>query len=91
MRIRYTTTARDDLTEIHDYIARENPVAARKVIRKIRDQIRLLAKHPMLGRRGQIADTRELIITRYPYIVAYRVGQDAVEIFTVGHTARDYP
>ena len=33
MRIRYTTTARDDLTEIHDYIARENPVAARKVIR----------------------------------------------------------
>ena len=45
----------------------------------------------MLGRRGQIADTRELIITRYPYIVAYRVGQDAVEIVTVWHTARDYP
>ena len=33
MRIRYTTTARDDLTEINAYIARENPVAARKVIR----------------------------------------------------------
>jgi len=32
----------------------------------------LLADHPAMGRPGRIAGTRELVIVRYPYIVAYR-------------------
>ena len=91
MRIRYTTQARDDLVEIHSYIANENRVAAAKVIRTIREQVRFLVDHPHLGRRGQIDGTRELIISHYPYILAYRVIGETIEIVTVWHTARDYP
>ena len=91
MRIRYTTQARDDLVEIHSYIANENRVAAAKVIRTIREQIRILVDHPHIGRRGQIDGTRELIISHYPYILAYRVIGETIEIVTVWHTARDYP
>ena len=91
MRIRYTTQARDDLVEIHSYIANENRVAAAKVIRTIREQIQILVDHPHIGRRGQIDGTRELIISHYPYILAYRVIGETIEIVTVWHTARDYP
>lgn len=66
MRIRFTPRARDDLIEIHDYIAAENPRAARRVASTIRDQVRILANHPLLGRRGQLPGTRELVIDRYP-------------------------
>lgn len=91
MRIRFTPRSRDDLVEIHDYIAAENPAAARRVIGTIRDQIRILVDHPLLGRRGQLPDTRELVISRYPYLVAYRVNGETIEIVTIWHTARDLP
>lgn len=91
MRIRFTPRSRDDLIEIHDYIAAENPPAARRVVGAIRDQIRVLTDHPLFGRRGQIPDTRELVISRFPYIVAYRVNGEIIEILTVWHTARDLP
>jgi toxin ParE1/3/4 len=91
MRIRFTPRARDDLVEIHAYIAMENPAAARRVVAAIREQITLLVQHPMAGRRGQIPDTRELVISRYPYLVAYRVNHDVVEVLSIWHTARDLP
>ena len=36
MRIRYTLNARDCIAEIRDYIARENPQAASRVVAHIR-------------------------------------------------------
>ena len=89
MRIRFTPRARDDLIEIHDYIAAENPRAARRVASTIRDQVRVLANHPLLGRPGQLPGTRELVIDRYPYLLAYRINGDTVEVLTIWHTARD--
>ena len=91
MQIRFTPRARDDLIEIHDYIAAENPGAARRVASTIRDQVRILANHPLLGRRGQLPGTRELVIDRYPYLLAYRINGDTVAILTIWHTARDLP
>ena len=91
MRIRFTPRARDDLIEIHDYIAVENPHAARQVASTIRDQVRILATHPLLGRRGEVPGTRELVIDRYPYLLAYRINGDTVEILAIWHTARDLP
>ena len=89
MRIRFTPRARDDLIEIHDYIAAENPRAARRVASIIRDQVRVLADHPLLGRPGQLPGTRELVIDRYPYLLASRINGDTVEVLTIWHTARD--
>lgn len=91
MRIRFTPRARDDLIEINDYIAVENPHAARRVASTIRDQVRILATHPLLGRRGEVPGTRELVIDRYPYLLAYRINGDTVEILAIWHTARDLP
>jgi toxin ParE1/3/4 len=35
--------------------------------------------------------TRELIVSRYPYIIAYRERGTAVEILLVVHTSRRWP
>jgi len=33
-----------------------------------------LAKNPNVGRLGRVSGTRELVVSRTPYIVVYRVG-----------------
>lgn len=92
MRVRWTPPARDHLAEIHGYIAKENPPAARRVISQIRQDVILLKDNPGIGRRGRVDGTRELIVSHYPYIVVYRlVEPDEIQIAAVIHTARFWP
>ena len=74
------------------YIARENPVAATVVTERIIQQVELLLKFsPGIGRPGRIAGTRELVISRTPYVVVYRIAAGNVDILAVIHHARDWP
>jgi toxin ParE1/3/4 len=50
-----------------------------------------LAGSPGLGRPGRVAGTRELVIPLTPYIVPYRVRDDAVQIITILHGAQRWP
>ncbi|HYU18441.1 MAG TPA: type II toxin-antitoxin system RelE/ParE family toxin [Chloroflexota bacterium] len=45
------------------------------------DAVGTLAELPERGRVGRVPGTRELVVSRTPYVVAYRVGERAVEIF----------
>lgn len=90
-RITWLQAALEDLRSIHDYIARDNPVAARRVVGCIRDNVKLLRDHPAIGRSGRIAGTRELVVVRYPYIVAYRESVSAIEVLAVVHSSRRWP
>ena len=49
MKVRVTVPARDDLDEIGDDIARDNPVAATKAVYRIRDRFEMLGRQPFLG------------------------------------------
>ncbi len=91
MKLRYTPRARSDLAEIHDYIAQENPQAARRVIVIIRMAADALLQNPLVGRAGRVAGTRELAVGRFPFMLAYRVDADEVQILSVIHTARMWP
>jgi toxin ParE1/3/4 len=53
----------------------------------------MLADQPELGRPGRTQGTRELVIARTPYIVAYRVDEhrNEVTIVRVRHGARRWP
>jgi toxin ParE1/3/4 len=50
-----------------------------------------LARFPALGRPGRVTGTRELVITRAPYIIPYRVQGDVVQISTILHSAQKWP
>lgn len=91
MRVVWTPAALSDLDEIQDYIARDSPVAAYRVVLELTTRTRVnLSGYPLMGRVGRASGTRELVFPDLPYIVAYRVTEK-VEILAVVHAARDWP
>lgn len=91
MRISWTLLARDDISAIITYLAKENVSAALKVWEEVEDAVNGLADLPLTGRPGRIAGTRELIVTGTPYVVPYRVIDETVQVLRVYHTSRKWP
>lgn len=88
LAIKYTESAKADLHGIRSYIARDNPLAARKAIQAIRDQVNVLLG---TGRPGRIESTRERVISGLPYIVCYAVTEDVVTVLRVLHGRQRWP
>ncbi|ANH07349.1 type II toxin-antitoxin system RelE/ParE family toxin [Shinella sp. HZN7] len=81
-----------ELEAIGDYIAERNPAAAARIVTAIHSRTRrLLADNPFIGRPGEIAGTRELVVPGTPYIVAYRVLETRIDVLFVQHGAREWP
>ncbi|MGA3263826.1 MAG: type II toxin-antitoxin system RelE/ParE family toxin [Terracidiphilus sp.] len=91
MRLRWTPAAADDLESIADYLAKHFPSFRRTTIREIYDTIATLRSLPNRGRIGREEGTRELVIARLPYIVVYRIKNDAAEILHLYHGAQQRP
>ena len=91
MRVRWTTPAREQFISAYEYIAEENRAAAVRSADQIWESTQLLAGHPMAGREGRVAGTRELVISGTPFLVAYRIEKNEVRILAVLHAAREWP
>lgn len=91
MQIEWKERALQDAREILAYIAQDKPGAAREVFEAIQRQVGLLADTPKLGRAGRVRGTRELVINRTPYLVAYRVTATTVTVLRVLHGAQQWP
>ena len=77
-----------NMTSVH---AADNPKAAENVARCLLDSAARLIEFPMLGHEGREAGTREMAVTRYPYIIVYRLTASKIRILTVLHQSRQYP
>lgn len=91
MRLEWLPQALNDFDEIIDYIAEDNPVAAIEQGDEIENQVAGLLGHRHQGRPGRVKGTRELVVVRTPYIVAYRTKKEAIQILRVFHGARLWP
>ncbi len=91
MKIRWSPTAVSDLKSIREYIASDNPTAARKVAARIKQAANRLMNFPMSGRAGRVPGTRELVIPGTSYIAAYPVQSDKIEIAAVLHGRQNWP
>ncbi len=91
MVIQWTTPTTEELVSAYEYAAAENPAAARRITNHIWETAEVLARHPMAGRKGRIAGTRELVIPGIPFIVGYRIEKKEVWILAVMHAAREWP
>ncbi len=87
MKLKWTHAALDDLKQILDYIAEDNPQAARTLAAGFRQTAEHLTAHPFIGRHGDLEGTRELILHRN-YLLTYRVSSEAVEILQIWHVAQ---
>jgi toxin ParE1/3/4 len=91
MKIRWLDLAVDDLADIADYIARDNPDAAKLMVSRLWSAVKSLDKQPEMGRPGRVYGTRELIVSGTPFIVPYRIIKSEIHILRVLHGARNWP
>jgi len=91
MRVRWLRSALAEFNAEAEYIARDNPRAAAKIVASITTTVDLLANHPAMGRPGRVTGTRELVVPGTPYIIPYRVRGEFVEVLRVFHAARKWP
>lgn len=91
MKLEWSVFAITDREQIFDYIEADNPHAAIVVDDHIEEQVEKLIQFPMCGRVGRIPGTRELVIPGTPYIVAYRIEDEAIHILRVLHGALRWP
>lgn len=76
-----------------EYIAKDDPQAARLVVHRIYHAVSLLRDNPSLGHPGRLPGTHELVIQKTRYIVPYRVRPrlQRIEILRVFHASRKLP
>jgi toxin ParE1/3/4 len=91
MRVKWLRQALRNLDDEAAYIAQDSPQSAAAFVKHLIESAAMLATHPNMGRPGRVPGTRELVVTRFPYILPYRVREQAVEILRVFHTARKWP
>ena len=91
MRVEWRNKARMDALDIADYIDIDNPTAAFGIYEEIHHQVAMLSNNPHMGRLGRVVGTRELIINRTPYIVAYLVNENVIIILRILHGAQRWP
>ena len=91
MQVIWLPRARADLSHARLYIREHNPSGAARVYMAIRIAVRGLAANPHQGRPGRVDGTRELVVPRTPYIVAYSVNGDRLMVTAVMHGAQDWP
>jgi len=91
MKIRWLDLAVDDLEQIADYIAQDNPIAANRMVGRLWASVKILASHPETGRSGRVYGTRELVVSQTPFIIPYRISNSEIQILRVLHGARKWP
>ena len=86
--VRWTQRAAGDLVAIGQYIADDNPDAARRFVERLRRRAREAARVPLAGRtvpEVQRDDVREVLWGSYR--IVYRVTRGGIDVLTVfeGH------
>jgi addiction module RelE/StbE family toxin len=91
MTLEWSPFAVADREAIFDYIASDSPSAAVAVDERIETHINSLAAFPEMGRPGRIPGTRELVISRTPYLAAYHYAPPTLRILRILHGAQQWP
>jgi toxin ParE1/3/4 len=91
VKLRWTEGAVEDLQSAHDYLEAESPKAALDTVDRVMSAVERLEQFPNMGRAGRVGGSRELVVTGTPFVVAYRLKAESVQILAVLHAARKWP
>ncbi len=92
MKVVWTEEAQAHLDGIYQYIARDAPLYAKRVVDKLTRRSEQLIQHPQSGRivpEYEDQQLRELIV--FPYRLVYRTGRDRLDIIAIFHGAQKLP
>ena len=89
--VNWSASAKRDLKQIHDYIAKDSKYYAKKVAQNIVAATEELVEFPKTGRIvpeiGEI-NVRELFV--YSYRLIYEISTDRIKILAIIHGKRDF-
>ena len=89
--VKWSVPAKNDLKQIHDYIAKDSKYYAQNVVQEIVTKSEKLTDFPEIGRAvPEISDQniRELIV--YSYRLIYGISETGIEILAIIHGRRDF-
>ncbi|MEG8118868.1 type II toxin-antitoxin system RelE/ParE family toxin, partial [Xanthomonas hortorum] len=90
LRRDWTVPAAKQLAYAQDHYHALNPTAAAAMARQVLEATRTLAEQPGRGRAGRVAGTREWVVKQTPYVLVYRVRDDALQLLHVQVDAKDW-
>ena len=91
LKLKWTRRALEQLVEAQDYIALENPTAARQVGERIANATRLLLTQPRMCHPGRVRGTLEWVVRRTPYFLVYKLEGDELIVLRVIHGKQHWP
>lgn len=82
----WTKSAKTDLRNIHDFIAKDSKFYAKKVVQEIAEKTDILETHPLIGRKvAEVGDETIREISLYAYRIIYQLLNGQVFVLTVAH------
>lgn len=93
MKVELTDAAEADLAAIYAYYAERSGAVADRVLGTILHAVNGLALFPLIGKQGEAPETRERLVSRYPYRIVYHINTatQVIEIWRVLHDAQEWP
>ena len=92
MRVHWTDTAVEHLRAIHEYIARDSPQYALRIVDRLTRRSQQIGAFPMSGRvvpEFELEQIREVL--EGPYRIIYYIKPDQVDVLAVVHAAQEVP
>ncbi len=90
MKLKWTSTAHNDLSRLHVFLAKANPKAAKRAVRAlVAAPLRLLAQ-PRIGEtlnEFEPRDVRRILIGRFE--MRYEIQEKAIYILRIWHVRED--
>jgi plasmid stabilization system protein ParE len=91
VKVVLTREARRALEQISDYVAEENPLAARRLVRTLSAKAREIAERPkawpIASGSGELGIRRRVA---GGYLIFYRIEAASISIIHIVHGAQDY-
>jgi plasmid stabilization system protein ParE len=85
--IRWTEEASADFLGLHEHIAQDNPAAADRQCERIMSAVAQLQNFPHSGKRTRQRNIFALPVPRTPYVIQYRIDENAIILLSVLHGA----
>jgi len=89
VKVHWTDTARDHLRAIHDYVARNSPQYALRVVDRLTRRSQQIAEFPLSGREvPEFAVPQVRQVLEGPFRIIYYIKSDQIDVVAVIHGAR---
>jgi len=85
-----SSRADQDLIEIWSYVARDNPDAADRLLRRLDDRIQKLQDYPEQGESLPTSNIGMRRVVEGSYLIFYQILDDVIKVVRVLHTSRQW-